>query len=1023
MPDETSVSHGATKTSVADGGRPALGGQIHSSEHRATEDGAQGSESGCLSITDELAKANEELQKKVAEVSHAKAVLAAQSGLLEAFFKHTLTPLVFLDRAFNFIRVNEAYARAFHRDVSDFPEHNHFEFFPDEENRGIFKKVVETKTPHMAIASPFVFRDHPEREVAYWNWTLFPLLDESGDVDFLFLSLEDVTASITAERQLRQTKEKLENTLESISDGFFTLDKEWRFTYLNREAVRLWNMPYEKLIGNNIWDVSPREIGSIFDREYHRAVQDKVPVLFEALLPLHNVWVEVRAYPSEDGLSVYLLDIDNKKRGETHVKVTNDLLKLFSGSTSRKDYLDSVAKLIKGWTGCCCVGVGVLNREGNIPYESSTGFDVERGESRDSISIKRLQYICMRIMLEAKKTHGRSDMTPFGSFRSDNTFEFFEALTKTDREKFGDLRIKTGFKSMAIIPIRYGDSVVGGIHLADKREGMVPLERVEFIESLSTLLGEAIHRFNLDEEMHENYFNQAAINLVLSTSLEDMPLDTFLQKTLSIILSVPWLSSESSGCIHLVEHNPDLLVMRAQRNVAEELKKLCSRVPFGKCLCGRAASTRQVQFADHVDDQHDICCSGIPPHGHYAVPIVFGGRTLGVITIYLGEWHTRDRNEEDFLETIANTLAGIIVRRRSEHLLKKSQESLSEAQRIAHIGNWDWDIGRDVFHWSDEIYHIFGLTPETFGATFEAFLNTVHPEDRMTVKKALDDAVHGGNTYSMDHRIVLPGGDIRIVHEQGEALLDEQGNPVRMAGTIQDISARKMAEEELRASREKLRHLNAHLQSVREKERTEIAREIHDEFGTILTALKIDLSWLEKRLTQEQSSLAEKTRNSLDLINAAIKAVQRISSELRPGILDHLGLASAVEWHVKEFGSRTGISCDISVDMDNNELDRDISTTIFRILQEALTNIARHSEATEVSVCLKQKEGVISLSVADNGKGILEDQLSAHDSFGLMGIKERVKHWLGDVTISSAHNKGTIISVSIPLENKEKNHD
>ena len=823
------------------------------------------------------------------------------------------------------------------------------------------------------------------------------------------------------EKQLRETKEKLENTLESISDGFFTLDKGWRFTYLNREAVRLWKMPYEDLIGRSIWDVSPKEVGSSFDKQYHKAVNEKVPVSFETLFPLNNIWVEVRAYPSEDGLSVYCLDIDKKKQGETRVKATNDLLKLFSGASSRNDYLDSVAKLIKGWTGCCCIGVGILDKEGNIPYESCTGFNDEFGESENLISIKHLQYACLSIMLGKKEPYGLSDMTPFGSFRSDNTHEFVETLSETNQARFSALCISTGFKSAAIIPVRYKNSIVGAIHLADKKEGMVPLERVEFIESISTLLGEAIHRFNLDEEMHENYYNQAAINMVLSTSLEDIPLEMFLKKTLTIILSVPWLSFESSGCIHLVENDPDVLIMRALHNLPEDLKEACASVPFGKCICGQAALTQKIQFADHINNRHDICGKGIPPHGHYAAPIIFGGRTLGVINIYLSEWHIRDRKEEDFLETIANTLAGIIVRRQSENLLKKSQERLYEAQRIAHIGNWDWGVVTNMLHWSDEIYRIFGLTPKQFGATFDAFLDTVHPDDRKAVRTALDEAVNGGQPYSLDHRIVLPGGEIRIVHEQGEVLFNDQAKPVRMVGTVQDVTNQKMAEEELRDSREKLRNLNAHLQSVREKERTEIAREIHDEFGTILTALKIDLSWLEKKLPQEKRLLVEKTRKSLDLINAAIKAVQRISSELRPGILDHLGLASAVEWHVKEFGSRTGIACDISVDMDNTDLDKDLSTTIFRILQEALTNIARHAEATEVGIGLRDKEGLLSLSVVDNGKGIREEQLSAHDSFGLMGIKERVKHWSGDVTIRGIRNKGTTITVNIPRENKERN--
>jgi len=224
--------------------------------------------------------------------------------------------------------------------------------------------------------------------------------------------------------------------------------------------------------------------------------------------------------------------------------------------------------------------------------------------------------------------------------------------------------------------------------------------------------------------------------------------------------------------------------------------------------------------------------------------------------------------------------------------------------------------------------------------------------------------------------------------------------------------------EKLIESREQLRNLLIHLQSVREEERAHIAREIHDEFGTILTALKIDLSWLEKKFTVEQEPLKEKTRKSLDLINSAIKTVQKISSQLRPGILDHLGLASAIEWEVKEFGNRTGVKWDLSIDMGERSLDRDMSTTIFRILQETLTNIVRHAEATWVSVSLNENGSCLMLQVKDNGKGITEEELADPRSYGLMGMRERVQSWHGSIMISGMENKGTTVTVSIPLDNK-----
>jgi signal transduction histidine kinase len=236
-----------------------------------------------------------------------------------------------------------------------------------------------------------------------------------------------------------------------------------------------------------------------------------------------------------------------------------------------------------------------------------------------------------------------------------------------------------------------------------------------------------------------------------------------------------------------------------------------------------------------------------------------------------------------------------------------------------------------------------------------------------------------------------------------------------MFGTVQDITKQKRIEEEIRDSREQLRNLYLHLQSVREEERTHIAREIHDEFGTILTALKIDLSWLGKQLPQENKAPTEKIRKDLELINSAIKTVQRISSELRPGILDHLGLSAAMEWQVKEFCNRAGINWDITIDLGDTKPDRDLSTTMFRILQESLTNIARHAEATEVRVSLRGKNNVLTLEIIDNGKGVSEEQLSDRSSFGLIGMKERAHHLGGNAFIEKADGKGTKVLVTIPL--------
>jgi len=246
--------------------------------------------------------------------------------------------------------------------------------------------------------------------------------------------------------------------------------------------------------------------------------------------------------------------------------------------------------------------------------------------------------------------------------------------------------------------------------------------------------------------------------------------------------------------------------------------------------------------------------------------------------------------------------------------------------------------------------------------------------------------------------------------------------PVRnIDGTIskleifRNITERKRAEEELQKSREELKNLAAHLQSGREEERTSIAREIHDELGQALTALKMDLFWLRKRLPGDQRPYLKKIQSMVDLTDKTIVTMKRISTDLRPSMLDDLGLVAAMEWQAEEFQNRTGIRCDAAFDFEEIELDEDKRTAIFRIFQETLTNIARHADATRARIYLRKRAKSLELEVRDNGKGIKEEQISDPKAFGLIGIRERVQFVDGNVKISGAPNKGTMVLVKIPL--------
>jgi len=180
----------------------------------------------------------------------------------------------------------------------------------------------------------------------------------------------------------------------------------------------------------------------------------------------------------------------------------------------------------------------------------------------------------------------------------------------------------------------------------------------------------------IQDELQRYCDTQNVLNSLLNLSLEGVHLEELLRRTLDLILSIPWLTLESMGCIFLVEDEPEVLVMKAQNKLAEPIQKACARVPFGRCLCGRAALTQEIQFADHIDERHEIQYEEIIPHGHYCVPILFAGKTLGVINTYIREGHGSEQREKEFLTAVANTLAGIIVRKQAESQLKQSFEKL-----------------------------------------------------------------------------------------------------------------------------------------------------------------------------------------------------------------------------------------------------------------------------------------------------------------------------------------------------------
>jgi PAS domain S-box-containing protein len=308
---------------------------------------------------------------------------------------------------------------------------------------------------------------------------------------------------------------------------------------------------------------------------------------------------------------------------------------------------------------------------------------------------------------------------------------------------------------------------------------------------------------------------------------------------------------------------------------------------------------------------------------------------------------------------------------------------------------------------------------EAIGSHLERFI----PERFRHVHR---EAMRRFGESSVTQRLVGVGGGVAALRADGEEFPSEASISHSDASgrklytvVLRDVTARKRTEQELETSRTQLRALAARVESVREEERTRLARDVHDQLGHALTALKMDLAWLGRRGHLDNPVAAEQVRGMTELLDETIRQVRRMATNLRPPVLDDVGLAAAIEWQARDFETRTGITCQLTTELPERELDRDVATAIFRIFQEALTNVARHAGASVVEVRMPASPDHVVLIVEDNGRGITAEELEGMKSLGILGMRERARLLKGDVTITGEPGVGTRVTVTVPAARVE----
>lgn len=313
---------------------------------------------------------------------------------------------------------------------------------------------------------------------------------------------------------------------------------------------------------------------------------------------------------------------------------------------------------------------------------------------------------------------------------------------------------------------------------------------------------------------------------------------------------------------------------------------------------------------------------------------------------------------------------------------------------------------------------LLGLSPHTLMANATLFSRLILPEDKKNYERLLQISAEKMSTLNWEGQIQVKGdADIKWISLRATPKMAADGG-ILWGGIMINITRNKLAEREIAHSREQLVELSSYLQKVKEHERARIAREIHDDIGGTLTAIKCELVPCLDSKSRASEFYQKKATIIEDLVDQVIDSTRRISMDLRPGILD-FGIVAAVQWQAKEFGRRTGITCHVNCEKEEILLDSDLSVAIFRVFQEILTNISKHAHATDVWVSLEEVGGKIALEVSDNGCGINPRDMKKQDSFGIRGMYERCQQLKGSFHISGEHGKGTKINILIPVQEIE----
>ena len=647
-----------------------------------------------ISELHKLRQRNAELEKQKDKWHQTTEALHETNEILESIFSTTYLLIAYLDTEFNFVYVNRAYAESGGHDPEFFFGKNHFDLYPHPENESMFRRVVETGIAYSTHAKAFEYKEYPERGITYWDWDLHPVKDASGSVEGLILCLIDVTERIRAEEELREHQGRLEelvnNRTAALANSNDKLQREiaerkqternlqeseerfqlitetmqdvlWistpgidKIVYVSPAYENLWGRSRDNLYKSpkSFMDsVHPADLNRVIDALKEHA-EGKWDVEYRVVRPDGTIrWIRDRGSPVRDEHEeMYLMagiarDITERKIAEMELQQSREQYRLLFEMTPD--------------------GVVIIEPDGEMLSMNPAGAemlgydDPEELVGTNSTELYQNPEDRATLLEElAKKDYVRN--YEMALVKKDGTPIYVISSIIARRDPEGNIsKLEAIFKDITTQKQVVSELRIDRDHLAEVIE-----EKISDLEEMN-------------KELQESYDIQAAMNSIMQYSMEDTSLEETLDQAIDVISSISWLPLEKRSGIFLAQDN--MLVMKAQKGFSEQVVESCAQVPFGNCLCGRAASSQEMQFAENADECCAFDCQEIAPHG-FAAPILSSENAIGVICFCLEERQQWDKKYEDFLKSICNVLSGVIQRKQMEEELE--EERIMLAKRV-----------------------------------------------------------------------------------------------------------------------------------------------------------------------------------------------------------------------------------------------------------------------------------------------------------------------------------------------------